>query len=197
VVVAAPHGTSDAGTLATAMEIRAKLGTSGVFVTGFWDRTTRRRINVNRDSEQIVTLTSEVTWHAYTPRAAYINAQYTDLVREVAQGPLRWFFEIHSNHRPDSQDALVVSTLGVALEEVRRFKEGFLSRCTQLPTETRFGMKIAPLDRVWLNYRAASSISRLSERGFAIEHPARLMSESRWRQRYADILAEVIASLIG
>ena len=87
VVVAAPHGTADAGTLAIAKEICARIGAGGVFVTGFWETQTRRRINVNRDTEQTTSLDSLAVDQRHTPRAAYVNARYTALVREVARGP--------------------------------------------------------------------------------------------------------------
>jgi hypothetical protein len=199
VVVAAPHGTADTNTLPTAREIRERTGAGGVFVTGFWDPATRRRINVNRDTEQVIGPHSEVTQQAYSVRAAYVNARYTALVREVSQGPLRWFFEIHANSYPERAGALEVSTLGVSRDEAARFKEGFLAtRDRSLPaTAPRFGIVAAPLDRTRFDYRAASSISDLSQRGFLIEHPSVLMRDRAWRPRYAEILADVIRSMIA
>jgi hypothetical protein len=198
-VVAAPHGTSDTGTLEMAREILARTGASGVLVTGFWDGHTRRRINVNRDTEQTMGAQSVVLQQAYSARAAHVNARYTALVREAAQGPLRWFFEIHSNSDPAYESAVAVSTLGISLAETRRLKEGFIARRDRQvpPAGPRLEILVAPADRIRFSFLGASSISTYAERGFLIESPSRMTRETTWRARYAAVLADLITTLVG
>jgi hypothetical protein len=199
VVVAAPHGTADGGSLEMAREIRARTGASAVLVTGFWDGRTRRRINVNRDTEQTMGARSVVLEQAYSARAAHVNARYTALVREAAQGPLRWFFEIHSNNDPDYENAVAVSTLGIGLGQARRFKERFVAgRDRHVPPDgPRLEILVAPADRMRFSFQGASSISRHAEHGFLIESPSVMTREGTWRARYAAVLADVITALVG
>jgi hypothetical protein len=198
-VVAAPHGTADTGSLALARDIRARTGASGVFVTGFWDGPTRTRINVNRDTEQIMGANSQVVRQVYSARAARANARYTTLVREAAQGPLRWFFEIHSNSDPRHAGSVEISTLGLTADNARRFKAAFVgARDRRVPADApRLDIHVAPADTVTYSLRGASSISDHCERGFLIESPSRVLREARWRAAYARVLAEVIASTVG
>jgi hypothetical protein len=198
-VVAAPHGTSDAGTLAMAKALRARTGASGVFVTGFWDGRTRQRINVNRDTEQTMGANSEVLQKTYSARAAHVNARYTALVRQAAQGPLRWFFEIHSNSMPRHDTSVEVATLGVTREEARRFKDVFLAeRGRRLPPEApQLAINVAPVDKVWFNYQASSSISDYSQKGVLIETPSRVMRDTSWRARYFEVLGEVFTAVMA
>ena len=196
-VVAAPHGTADGGTLAVAKEIRSRTGASGVFVTGFWDTATRRRINVNRATEQTIGSNSQVSEHRHSEIAERVNARYDAHVREAAQGPLRWFFEIHSNSYPNYQASVEVSTLGISHNEARDFKERFLfARQQHVPSQApQLGIHVAPADPVWFNYRASSSIAAFSQRGFLIESPSRVLRDVTWGPRYAAVLADVIGGI--
>ena len=199
VVVAAPHGTADGGTLDVAREICARTGASGVFVTGFWDSRTRRRINVNRDTEQTMGAQSVVLEQAYSARASHVNDRYTALVREAAQGRLRWFFEIHSNSDPAYENAVAVSTAGIGFGEARRIKAGFIaSRDRRVPPDgPQLAILATPVDRMRWNFQGASSIARHTEKGFIVESPHRVMGDRVWRPRYAAVLADLIGSLVG
>lgn len=194
IVVGVPHATPDTGTLDVGRILCKHLGAGGVFVTGFWDPKTRQRINVNRDTEQIIGKDSEVVRQWRSDRAIAANARYTALVKEVAQGRLRAFYEIHSNHRPRYANSIEVSTLGVSRSEAARLKEAFETARERLPREVpRLALHVSPVDTVtYPNYGAASSISKLSERGCAIEHPGRVFSNPAWRRAYAACLAEAI-----
>jgi hypothetical protein len=198
VVVAAPHGTADAGTLAIAKEICAKSGAGGVFVTGFWESQTRRRINVNRDTEQTTSLDSRAVDQRHTPRAAYVNARYTALVREVAQGPLRAFFELHSNSNARYETAVEVATRGVGPHGARQFKERFLAaRERSIPADgPKLGIHVSPADAVWFNYLNSTSID-WADQGFLIELPNRVVRETRWRDGYARVLTEIVTAMVG
>ena len=196
VVVGVPHGTSDAGTLDIGRVLRERLDAGGVFVTGFWDRTTRERINVNRPTEQIIGPESQVVRQWPSDRAIAANARYDALVREAAQGRLRVFYELHSNSRPQFAGSIEVSTLGVRRHHAARLKAAFEAACDRLaPDVPRLVMHVSPIDKVtYPDYGAASTISKLSQRGCAIEGPGRVFANRPWRLAYAACLAAAISA---
>jgi hypothetical protein len=195
-VVGVPHGTADSGTLEAGHILCKRLGAGGVFVTGFWDPKTRQRINVNRDSEELIGPNSEVLRQWASPRAVAANARYTELVKETAQGPIKAFYELHSNHRKDVADSIEVSTLGVSRSDAMRLKDAFLAARDRLASDVpRVTMHVSPVDKVTFpNYANASSISKLSAKGCAIEHPGRIFDHQPWRVAYANCLADAIGA---
>ena len=195
VVVGVPHGTPDVGTLDIGRIVRERLGAGAVFVTGFWDRATRERINVNRPTEQIIGPESKVLRQWPSERAATANARYEGLVKEAAQGRLEVFYEMHSNSRSEFAGSFEVSTLGLGSGEAARLKAAFETARDRLPADVpRLVMHVSPLDKVsHPNYGAASTISKLSRRGCAIEGPGRVLANRTWRLAYAGCLGEAIA----
>ena len=193
-VVGVPHATADTGTLEAGRILVERLGAGGVYVSGFWDRTARQRINVNRPTEQIIGRDSEVVRQWPSERALAANARYVELVKDAAQGRLRMFFEIHSNHRPDLANSIEVSTLGIRRDEAARLKRAFEAARDRLAADApRLALHVSPLDKVtYPNYGAASSISKLSDKGCAIEYPGQVFSNKAWRTAYAQCLAEAV-----
>ena len=196
VVIGVPHGTADGGTLDAGRIVCKRLGLAGVFVTGFWDPKTRQRVNVNRPTEQLIGPASEVLREWRSDRAVAANARYDEVVKQAAQGRVRVFFEIHSNHRPPYVDSIQVSTHGVQRDEAGRFKSAFEKARDQLGEGVpRLTVHVSPLDRVTFpNYEHASTISRISEKGCAIEHPGRVFDNRAWRAAYAECLVDAIRS---
>jgi hypothetical protein len=196
IVVGAPHATPDTGTMDVARVLCERLGAGGVFVTGFWDTKARRRVNVNRPTEEIIGQDSEVVRQWPSDRAVAANARYTALVKEAAQGQLKVFYEIHSNHRPSYAGSIEVSTLGFFRGDAARLKAAFEAARDRLaPDVPRLAIHVSPLDKVtYPNYAVASSISKLSERGCAIESPGRVLEKRAWRSAYAACLADAIAA---
>ncbi|HTP61749.1 MAG TPA: hypothetical protein VMJ14_06680 [Burkholderiales bacterium] len=194
-VIGVPHGTPDAGTLQAGRILCARLGFGGAFVTGFWNGKTRHRINVNRDSEQLIGEHSEVLREWKSPRAAAATERYVALVKEAAQGQLQVFYEIHSNHRPQYTDSIQVSTRGISRGEAERLKEAFTAALERLDADVpRLVMHISPLDRVTFpNYAHASAVSAISVKGCAIEHPGHVFDRPPWRAAYAAVLADAIS----
>jgi hypothetical protein len=193
VVVGVPHGTPDVGTLEAGRIIRERLGAGGVFVTGFWNQQTRERINVNRPTEEVIGQHSEVLRQWSSPRAAHVNARYHRSVEQTAQGPLRCFYELHSNHDPRFVNSVEVSTLGVSRDEAQRLKMAFVASIEKLdPQIPRLEIHVAPIDRVTYSYEHASSLARVSAKGCVIESPGRVFERSPWRRVYAKHLAESI-----
>jgi len=196
VVIGVPHGTADGGTLDAGRIICERLGLAGAFVTGFWDQKTRQRVNVNRPTEQLIGADSRVLKEWRSDRAVAVNARYDELVRQAAQGRLRAFFELHSNHRPPYADSIQVSTLGVGRDEAARFKSAFERARDRLAEGVpRLAVHVSPLDRVTFpNFRNASTISKIADNGCAIEHPGRVFDNRPWRLAYVECLADAIQS---
>jgi hypothetical protein len=196
VVIGVPHGTADSGTLEAGRLICERLGVAGVFVTGFWDPKTRQRINVNRPTEQIIGLASNVVREWRSDRAVAANARYDECVRQAAQGRVRAFFELHSNRRPPNTDSVEVSALGVKSDEAGRFRSAFEAARDRLAQGVpRLAVHVSPLDRVtYPDYGYASTISKMSDKGCAIEFPGRVFGNRVWRLAYATCLADAIQS---
>jgi len=194
VVIGVPHGTADAGTLDAGHLLCDRLGFGGVFATGFWDPKARQRININRPTEQLISTDSVVLRQWRSDRAVALNQRYEERVKQVAQGPLKAFYEIHSNHRAKYTGSVEVSTVGVTRDEAAHFKAAFEVARDRLAADIpRLAVHVSPIDRVTFpNYRAASSISGLSQKGCAIEHPGHVYGNRAWRRAYARCLAEAI-----
>src|SRR2546425_11554103 len=105
VVIAAPHGSSDARTGEIAAELGRRTGFGVVVATGFGlEPDTRerpgRRYQVNRPFEGAPSRPpSEDTASA---GARLVYETFERRVRETAQGPLRFYAEIHGNNRRES-----------------------------------------------------------------------------------------------
>ena len=194
IVVGVPHGTPDTGTVDVGRILRERLGAGGVVVTGFWDPKTRQRVNVNRPTEQLIGPESRVLRQWQSDRAAAANARYVALVKEAAQGRLKVFYEIHSNHKPRLTSSIEVSTLGVSRGEAARLKAAFEAARDRLARDVpQLAIHVSPLDKVtYPNYRNASSISELSERGCAIESPGHVLANRAWRLAVGACLADAI-----
>jgi hypothetical protein len=193
IVVGVPHGTADTGTWDIGRFLCQRLGVSGVFVSGFWDGKARQRINVNRPTEQIIGLQSEVVREWPSDRAAAANARYVAAVKEASAGPLLAFYELHSNRHPEYVRSIEVSTLGVDRSEAARFKDAFTSAIERLPSEApKLAVHVSPIDRVsYPKYGYASTIAKFSKRGCVIEHPG-AATDRAWRIAYAGCLADAI-----
>ena len=124
-VVAAPHGSSDLKTSEIAVDVARRTGFGLVVASGFeLERDTReapgRRYQVNRPfegrpsrppSEDVATEPARRVYDAYERR-----------VRETAQGPLRFYAEIHGNNRLESAGRIEIATVGVDREYARRLR---------------------------------------------------------------------------
>src|SRR2546422_1626167 len=128
VVIAAPHGNSDARTGEIAAELGRRTGFGVVIATGFnLEPDTRdrpgRRYHVNRPfegtpgrppSEDVATESARQVYEAYERR-----------VREVAQGPLTLDTEIHGNNHRDAGNRIEIATVGIDRDEAGRLRTLF------------------------------------------------------------------------
>src|SRR2546426_12263640 len=125
VVIAAPHGISDARTGEIVAELGRRTGFGVVIATGFnLEPDTRerpgRRYQVNRPFEGAPSRPpSEDTASA---GARLVYETFERRVREIAQGPLRFYAEIHGNNRRESANRIEIATVGVDKEYAQRLR---------------------------------------------------------------------------
>ncbi len=202
-VIGAPHGTSDAGTDRIGIELARRTG-FGLVVARYADLDRyRRRLNVNRPTESVQggSPSEEVS----TAEARAVYEAYVTRVREVAQGPLRLYVELHGNGRQESAGRIEIATVGVSREDAWRLKTLLeLTRDAHLrarPEIPRLDVLVEPLDR--LHYTASAvkqvGIFRLPQRALHIELPkvARTLGREAYTEVLADFLTEASRLLVA
>jgi hypothetical protein len=199
VVVAAPHGISDARTADIVAELGRRTGFGVVIATGFnIEPDTReragRRYEVNRPleglpgrppSEEVATEGARRVYEAYERR-----------VREAAQGPIAFYAEIHGNSHPDAANRIEIATVGVDRAEAERLRTLCeLIRDAHLRADRdapRLEVLVEPADTV--RYAATGAkragILRLPRQALHIELPRAARVE--WRETYTVILADFL-----
>ena len=121
IVIAAPHGTYDAGTAALAIDIARRLGAGYLVARRFSVEGTR--INVNRPTEGAGRPCAE---EVHSTRAREVFEAYVRLLAMTAQGrPLRLYVEIHGNGDTRSAQRIEVATVGVSTDEARHAKAAY------------------------------------------------------------------------
>src|SRR5437870_10999594 len=123
VVIAAPHGISDARTGDIVAELGRRTGFGVVIATGFnLEPDTRerpgRRYQVNRPFEGTPGRPEDVA----SEGARQVYRAYEQRVREVAQGPLVFYAEIHGNNHRDAVSQIEIATVGVDRDEAARLR---------------------------------------------------------------------------
>src|SRR6185295_8789429 len=125
---------------------------------------------------------------------------YEQRVREAAQGPLRFYAEIHGNNRPACAGQIEIATVGVDPELALRLRAlAELIRDAYLHTHAeiqKLDVFVEPVDPV--TYRASSAkrdgILRWPERALHIELPA--CARRDWREAYTAILADFLTQAV-
>jgi hypothetical protein len=203
-VVAAPHGTSDANTGEIAAELARRTGFGVVIATGFaLEPDSReqpgRRYEVNRPSEGVPGRPPGEEVRTGPGRRIY--QAYERSVREVAQGPLRLYVEVHGNNHRESASRIEIATVGVDADFAARLRALLeLIRDAHLrgaPGVPRLQVLIEPADM--LRYTASGAkgdgILRIPERALHIELPkaARVDVRDAYTAILADFLREAAA----
>lgn len=199
-VVAAPHGTSDARTGEIAAEIARRTGFGLVVATGFHLGPGRpegpgARLHVNRPFEGIPGRPARED--VPSPEARRVYEAYERRVRETAQGPLRFYCEIHGNDHPDAAGRIEIATVGVSREFALRLRTlAELIRDAHVRVHRHapnLAVLVEPADA--LRYTASGAkrdgILRLPQRALHIELPRAARLE--FRDVYTAILADFIA----
>ena len=203
-VVAAPHGSSDLGTGEIAAEIARRTGFGLVVATGFnVERDTAeqagRRYQVNRPLEGVPGRAPAEEMQSDTARSVY--DAFERGVREVSQGPLRFYAEIHGNSRRESADRIEIATVGVDAEQAVKFRTLLeLVREAHLrtrPGAPRLDVRIEPADPIFYAASGAkrAGILRLPQRALHIELPRVARHEAR--ELYTLILADFLVQAIA
>jgi hypothetical protein len=205
-VVAAPHGSSDRYTGDMAAEIARRTGFGLVVATGFAvERDTRespgRRYQVNRPLEGVPGRPAGE--QTATEEARQVYEAYERRVLEAAQGPLRFYAEIHGNNRRECAGQIEIATVGVDRDLALRLRAlAELIRDAYLRTKgeiQRLDVLVEGVDPV--TYRASGAkrdgILRLPERALHIELPrvARLDGRAVYSAILAGFLREAVPLL--
>ena len=199
VVIAAPHGSSDARTGEIAAELGRRTGFGVVVATGFsLEPDTRerpgRRYQVNRPlegtpgrppSEEVASEGAREVYRAYEQR-----------VRDVAEGPLVFYAEIHGNNHRDVANQIEIATVGVDRDEALRLRTLLeLIRDAHLRANRaapRLDILVEPANP--LRYAASGAkrdgILRIPQRALHIELPKAARTD--WRETYIAILADFL-----
>ena len=199
-VVAAPHGTSDARTGEIAEDVARRTGFGLVVAKGFTiepDTPTSpgRRYQVNRPLEGVPG--RPPSEERQTPGARQVYEAYEARVREVAQGPLHFYVEIHGNNRRGCTERIEIATVGVDREFAVRLRTlAELIRDTWLRGHAdvpRLDVRVEPADA--LVYTASGAkrdgILRLPERALHIELPK--CARRDFDVVYTSVLSDFIA----
>jgi len=203
-VVAAPHGGSDLNTDDMAVEIARRTGFGLVVATGFsmepgGGLEPARRYQVNRPLEGVPG--RPPVEHVPSEAARQVYDAYEKRVLEAAQGPLRFYAEIHGNNRQDCAGQIEIATVGVDRELALRLRAlAELIRDAHLRGNheiQRLDVLIEPADAV--TYRASGAkrdgILRLPQRALHIELPR--CARRDWRETYTSILADFLAQAVS
>lgn len=199
VLVAAPHGTSDAGTGEIAAGLARLTGFGLVVATGFSLEPDTgdgpgRRYQVNRPLEGVPG--RPLAEETVTDGARRVYEAWEQRVLDVAQGTLDFYAEIHGNGRRESAARIEIATVGVDVELARRLRallelirDAHLRTAAEAP---RLAVLVEPADD--LRYTASSAkrygILRLPRRALHIELPPAARAE--WRALYTAILADFL-----
>src|SRR5262245_1590187 len=206
-VVSAPHGSSDVNTGEMVADIARQSGFAMVIATGFnlepdTPERAGRRYQVNRPFEGVPGRPPDEEQASDGARRVY--DAYEARVREVAQGPLRLYVEIHGNNHRDAAARIEIATVGVDRELALRVKTlAELVRDAHLRGHAgapRLAILVEPADTLRYNASAAKrdGILRLPARALHVELPQ--AARMQWRGLYTAILAEFLteaASLPG
>jgi hypothetical protein len=204
VVIGAPHGSSDANTGEIVAELARRTGFGLVIASGFaMEPDTRerpgRRFQVNRPFEGIPG--RPPSEESSTEAARRVYDAYEQRVREVAQGPLAFYAEVHGNNRRATASRIEVATVGIDREDAQRLRTLLeLIRDAHLrahATAPRLTVLVEPADPVFYAASGAKreGILRLPTRALHIELPRAARAE--WREVYTTILAEFLVQALS
>jgi hypothetical protein len=121
---------------------------------------------------------------------------YERRVREMAQGPLEFYVEIHGNNRRETAGRIEIATVGVDRQEAVRLRALLeLIRDAYLrvwPRAPRLGVLMEPADTIFYAASGAKrdGILRWPRRALHVELPKAARTE--WREVYTDVLAEFV-----
>ena len=194
-VIGVPHGTTDIATDLIGLELARRTGFGAVVVTGEGSLDSQgRRYNVNRPTEGVAG--DPPRSEAETEASRRVYEGYGRSVAEVAQGPLRFYVEIHGNGHQDTAGRVEIATVGVTMEDAWRLKTLLeLVRDAHLsgqPNAPKLEIFVEPVDT--LRYTASASkaggLLGRSDRSLHIELPK--VARTTYRDAYTAVLADFL-----
>lgn len=194
-VIGAPHGTTDTATDLIGLELARRTGFSAVVVTGEGSLDAQgRRYNVNRPTEGVAGDPPRSEGETEAARRVYDG--YGRSIAEAAQGPLRFYVEIHGNGHQDTAGRVEIATVGLTMEEAWRLKTLLeLVRDAHLsgqPETPKLEIFVEPVDT--LRYTASASksggILGRSEKALHIELPKG--ARTTYREAYTAMLGDFL-----
>ena len=194
-VIGAPHGTTDTATDLIGLELARSTGFGVVVATGFGKLDAQgRRYNVNRPTESVAG--DPPRSEAETEAARRVYDGYGRSVAEAAQGPLRFYVEIHGNGHQDTAGRVEIATVGLTKEDAWRLKTLLeIVRDAHLrgqPDAPKLEILVEPVDA--LRYSASASKSNgllgRSEKALHIELPK--VARTTYREAYTAMLGDFL-----
>lgn len=202
-VVAAPHGSTDAATDQMGRDLAKLTGFGLVVATGYGNLDRGgRRYNVNRPTESVPGAAAHL--EVETEGARQVYQAYRRHVTEAAQGAVRLYVEVHGNGRQESAGRVEIATVGVSSADAWRLKTLLeLIRDSRLPPEgdvPRLEVWVEAQDPVWYTASAAKQSGILAQTPLALHielpRPARTTHREAYTMVLADFLIQSAALLL-
>jgi hypothetical protein len=194
-VIGAPHGTTDTATDLIGLDLARTTGFGVVVATGFGKLDSEgRRYNVNRPTEGVAGEPPNTEGETAAARRVY--DAYGRSVADAAQGPLRFYVEIHGNVHQDTAGRVEIATVGISRDEAWRLKTLLeLVRDAHLrgqPDAPKLEIFVEPVDT--LRYGASASkaggLLGSSEKSLHIELPK--SARTSYREVYTAMLGDFL-----
>lgn len=194
-VIAAPHGTSDAATDVIGRDLAKQSGFGLVVATGYSHLDAEgRRYNVNRPTEGVPGAAARL--EVATAPARRVYETYRRRVTEAAQGPLRLYVEVHGNARAESAGRLEIATVGVSRDDAWRLKTLLeLIRDARLPADgdvPRLDVWMEPIDSLWYTASAAKQSGLMGQTTLAMHIEMPRAARTTYREVYTTVLADFL-----
>ncbi len=194
-VIAAPHGTSDSATDIIGRDLARLTGFGLVVVTGFSHLDAEgRRLNVNRPTESVPGTAARLEVETEAARRVYES--YRRRVADAAQGPVRFYVEVHGNGRKESAGRVEIATVGLGRDDAWRLKtllelirDARLREDQEIP---RLEIWVEALDPVWYTASAAKQSGMLAASSLALHIELPRAARTAYRQAYTELLADFL-----
>jgi hypothetical protein len=194
-VIAAPHGTSDVATDLMGRDLARLTGFGLVVVTGYSNLDGEgRRYNVNRPTEGVPGVAARL--EVETAAARQIYQAYRRQVAEAAQGPLRFYVELHGNGRKETEGRMEIATVGISRDDAWRLKTLLeLIRDSRLPPEgdvPRLDVWIESQDTLVYTASASKQSGLLGQAPLALHIELPRAARTTHREVYTTVLADFL-----
>ncbi len=194
-VIGAPHGTTDSATDTIGADLARLTGFSVVIARGFGKLDAEgRRYNVNRPTEGVSG--TPPSGEKESAEARRVFEGYDRSVTEAAQGPLRYYVEVHGNAHMETAGRVEIATVGISTDEAWRLKALLeLVRDAHLrsqPDAPRLDILVGPVDalRYTASQAKAGGLFARSEKAIHIELPR--VARTTYREIYTAMLADFL-----